>query len=655
MRHKADIALVVAAVLGLGAFVRFYDAAFIAAALDFRLSRPQIFQVAQSYLTARGVRLEGYDHCIAFAPRPQSYIYLERTLGTAALNERIRTGLAEPWPWTVRWFRPLQKEQFYVHVTPEGKAVGFSHQVPEDAPGANLSQDEARKVAERFLATDAGEDLKAYELKLSTTQGRKNRTDHEFTWKRIGSDVGDGDLRVAVAVQGSEVASLQRRFRTPEEFDRAFRRERAQARLLWSASYTALMGILVAAAVVLIRAARQGRLHLRPRVALLGLPVLALYALSAFNSIPLMKFDYETSVDYWLFLFREIDGDITTGAFNGLIVGLAACAGVWLGKDAWHKRDPLLARSKSTRLSLGAAGARGACLGMACLGYVVAFYLITARYLAAWSPIESKYSNCLGTYLPFVPPLTIGFVPAAIEELIFRLLSISLLYRLTGHRILSALLPAAVWGFGHSLYLTSPIYLRGLELTLPGFVHGLVFLRYDVATTVVAHFTYNAVIEAMPLLRSDVPFFVFCGLVSPALVALLMLLGAARYAQLRRRGVDAFCTIPLEVMPATSADLERLAALRGQPPSLPPDALVLAGRLQDETIGCITAVKREPPSAEIVDIFVAKPHRRRYCGTDLVDALTARLKSEAVTEITVRVPQDDRSSLAFWHRQGLAR
>ena len=55
------------------------------------------------------------------------------------------------WYWDVRFFKPLQKEEFHVHVDPGGRIVGYEHLVEEAAPGARLDRDAALARATDFL------------------------------------------------------------------------------------------------------------------------------------------------------------------------------------------------------------------------------------------------------------------------------------------------------------------------------------------------------------------------------------------------------------------------------------------------------------------------------------------------------------------------
>ena len=56
-------------------------------------------------------------------------------------------------------------------------------------------------------------------------------------------------------------------------------------------------------------------------------------------------------------------------------------------------------------------------------------------------------------------------------------------------RFLTLLIPGLVWAFAHSSYLTDPIWLRGVELTIATLLlYGLFFLKFGLVATIAAAF-----------------------------------------------------------------------------------------------------------------------------------------------------------------------
>lgn len=86
--------------------------------------------------------------------------------------------------WVTRYFRSLEKEEFYLGVHPEtGRILGFTHTIPEDRAGADLSSDAARQLAAQF-ATAHGLAVDGMDLKESQSEKRKARRDYTLVWRR---------------------------------------------------------------------------------------------------------------------------------------------------------------------------------------------------------------------------------------------------------------------------------------------------------------------------------------------------------------------------------------------------------------------------------------------------------------------------------------
>jgi len=166
-------------------------------------------------------------------------------------------------------------------------------------------------------------------------------------------------------------------------------------------------------------------------------------------------------------------------------------------------------------------------VGLFFLGYLTLFYLVGRRFLGVWLPAESPYSNVVSYYFPFLAPLAVSVMAAFSEEFTSRLFSISFLKRYLGLTPLALLVPAVVWAFAHSSYQVFPVYVRGIELTIGGIIFGLVFIKYDILSCIVAHYVVDAVLFATPLLGSENNYLRVSGFVVVGLGVVPLLLGLA--------------------------------------------------------------------------------------------------------------------------------
>ena len=100
--------------------------------------------------------------------------------GGVAQVERFAAEVPE---WQVRAFRPEEREEWQLAVDdPAAKVVRFEHSLREEAPGASLSVEEARRKAEAAV-TATGFDIGTLVFKEAKTEKRPARLDHTFTWK----------------------------------------------------------------------------------------------------------------------------------------------------------------------------------------------------------------------------------------------------------------------------------------------------------------------------------------------------------------------------------------------------------------------------------------------------------------------------------------
>ncbi len=655
--------------LGLALFLVFYDRAFPTAALDLDLSRVEIKQRAQDYLEARSHEVDDYRSAITFTGDYWASIYLQLTLGIPETNRLIRETQVPVWYWRARWFRPLQKEEFQVYLAPDGQVVALAHTLLEDAPGASLSQERARTLAQDYLRQDRGWDLADWEeISASSEERPGGRTDHSFRWKRRDWDVGESELRLAVTVQGDAVGGYDYWLKVPEVFQREFAQEQSVAGFVNGLSFDVSFGLM---GLILLLALWKARWQIpKSFSAALGpaLAVSAVSLLASLNELPLAKAWYSTTQEYALFWLNRVYGIVFGAVYNGAFVFVLWHLGRWMGKRVWPRQDRILPRRGDRRRRLARSGWRGLMLGLMMAGYVVLFYLVTTQLLGGWTPMSPDYSSAYATPLPFLGALETGLLPATWEELMFRLLGISAVLWLTRSftrlpepacRFLALLVPGALWGFAHLSYIRDPFYLRGIELTLAAvLLEGLFFLRFDLATTIVAHFVFNAGLGALPLLRSGEPYFVASGLVIVATMLAPLMPYAVQEIRRRLRGGGRDVMAPW-IRPGEPADLEALAALPVAGPDWgalldDPQAVVLCLQAGGEIVGAAAGriVDQAGTEGHVLAVYVAPPWRRRYWGSELVDVLRTRLQARGAASIQAEMRVGDKAGTRFVTSQG---
>lgn len=526
------IGFLLAGAAGLGLFVGLYDRTFPTAALDFKLSREQASAAAEGFLASEGIATKGFERAMVFEGDEDAQMFLEKRLGLQEANRLARTEVSV-WFWSVRWFRPEQKEEFRVELDPGGRAVGFRRLLLDTDPGGNLAQEEALPKVGAFLRA-RGFDLSGYDLIEKSSEKRERRTDHTFTYQKKGFRIFDlqsdslkvgepGTYRLRVTIQGDRVGGFREFLKVPEAFIRNYQEVRARANLLAQVAGVLWVALGLAMIVFLIRKTREGGVS-HETALYLGAAVAVAWLTAEFNSLPLTKFGYDTQVSYSSFILNALVTSLLGGVFYGLIVCLSGMSGGACFSEAFGsgRGSPLGRPSWQGILSAQTARAALIGYGLACLhlGYVTVFYLAGIRYLGVWAPAETTYSNAFSTSIPWIYALQIGLAAATLEEFFFRLFAVSYLKRLLGRTWMAVLIPAVIWAFLHSTYAVEPIYIRGVELTVVGVMFGLVFLRFGIWATVIAHYAYDAALVALPMIKSSSLYFRASGLVVVGIVLL---------------------------------------------------------------------------------------------------------------------------------------
>ena len=526
---RALLLWVMLGIVGVVFAQRYFFRAFPEASVDFHVSRGEALQHAQSFLTGVGEDVSGYRSAIVFDLDDNAKTYLERELGLQQAN-RLMSSQLNIWYWDVRFFRPQQEEEFHVRVSPAGNVVGYDHKVPEARAGPTADRTAAQATAQSFLSGKLGVDLKDWDFlpEEANSNKRPNRLDWSFTWEKHGFRAKEAPYRVQVTLLGDRVGGAEQYLQVPETWKRGFERLRSgndTLALVFTIPYILLLG---AAVWLAIKLTHRGQTSWRGAI-LLGALVAAMLFLQNLNDWPLWSASYDTNTSYGSFLALKLGAAVLISVLTALTITLVLPAG-----------EPLYRASQPDRLQLSkiftargfrskeffSAAVVGISLAAAHIGYVVAFYVIASQYFGAWAPQELNYQESINTAFPWISGAAIGLLASTNEEFTFRLFAIPFFAKLTRSRWVAVILPAFLWSFLHSNYPQEPAYIRGIEIGLFGIVAGIVMLRWGILATLIWHYTVDASLVGLFLIRSNSLYFKISGaVVAAAAVAPLAFAG----------------------------------------------------------------------------------------------------------------------------------
>ena len=520
MRRPAVwIALVVlsagAAVIG----IRYFPRAFSIVALDITMDRGRALDDARAIAARDALGPADYRQAASFSGNQEAQTFVELEGGGKEMFTRLlRDRLYDAFTWRVRLFKDGDPHEATLQFAPDGRPIGFTEKLKEDAPGAALDADAARRLAEAGATARWNVDLGRFALVEQGQERRPSgRIDHTFTYERSDVTLNEGRIRLRLDVGGDRLTGVTHVIKIPEAFTRRYATMRSANELIGIGSAVGLALLYVGGGigVGLFFMMRRRWVLWRPAVAW-GLAVAGLQTLAGANEFPLLWMSYDTAIPRSTFVAQQVA--FLLAGFVGFAVffSLSFMAAETLTRRAFG-RHPQLWRVWSRE-----AGASVPILGRTVAGYLlvsvffaydVLLYAITTRAFGWWSPAEALvHPDVLATYAPWLSAIANSFQAGFWEEALFRAVPIAgaaLIGDRFGQRklfiVLAFVIQSVIFGAGHAAYPNQPSYARPVELILPSIGFGLLYLRYGLLPGIILHFAFDVVWFALPIFLANAP------------------------------------------------------------------------------------------------------------------------------------------------------
>ena len=376
-RRRVLAAIIVAAVLAAVAALVPVDRI---RGTDFKLDVPQTRTAADAFVRSRGLDPNAFHNVVypdnSFSGLTAKY-FLERR--PVSYLQKMATDYHAFLDWTVRYYKPLDKEEIQVSLDPEsGRVIEFHHELPEDRPGADIPPEAARAIAAQYVAS-RGFDLGKLVLKETNTEKRKARRDHSMIWEATPGDprnLDEAHYRINVAVAGDKVVRFSTFWKLPEEYSRERRRTTALEIVLTGIRVLAIAGAVLLGLWIVIQKTRQRELRWKPALTI-GVVIAAAGAVGSICSYPLLFRGFNTAWTLEMFRAMMLVGLLIgiIGMFIAAVFGGALLAAV--------RPDCLAALAAANRRKLARDALLSLLLGAAAFLFLSQFRtLLTAQFHA---------------------------------------------------------------------------------------------------------------------------------------------------------------------------------------------------------------------------------------------------------------------------------
>ncbi|MEI7792520.1 MAG: type II CAAX endopeptidase family protein [Candidatus Berkelbacteria bacterium] len=492
--------LLVFLLIGIAGFLIFWklgDRAFQQFDIRFKITKNEATSKSIEFAKEMNLSTDGYKQITIFDTE-NGKEYLEKEVGIPETS-KLAENDAVIWDYTTRFVKPLQKEEFSVKYLPNGRFVGFTHTLDENAKGEFITVDKAKSVAEQFLTTKSNINLSDWYLVSSENLKKPNRIDTTFTYEKLNSKAKDATLRLTVGLSGSEVTSYSEFVKVPESWERGMTNEVSKSFLSQGIFETLYFLLLIIPAIILFFT-KLRKTNFRYKFAFIVSGIFfIIYLLNSLNLISLALFDYNTTQSWASFIGSVTTLSVLSALLETISLFFVLVVGEVLYREAFPDKmalEKIFAKSGLRTKTVNYFMLAGVSLAFVMIVYQIVYYFLGHK-AGFWAPAEISYSNLYSTYAPWIYPLMIGFIAAVSEEVAFRLFGITFLKKFLKNTWVAIIVSGVIWAFLHSSYTQIPWFVRGLELSIVGVAFGIIYVRFGLIPSIIAHFTFNAFTTAM--------------------------------------------------------------------------------------------------------------------------------------------------------------
>ncbi len=482
------------------------------ASFDFVLTRTEIREKANAYLRSLGYDPKSYQQDAVFRFDGVTHLQLQGKGGVRGANDAFRTDTLITHEWQISWYdRSLPASQFpesfQVWMSPAGRPLGFERKIPDSTVLPSLPHTDARLMAEQFLLKQHI-DPASYALENAAELKLAGRVDHKFEWIRHDSGA---DVHVSVRVQGDAVGEYRRTAEPGADMRRGFSDALTTMTFLSAFSFAVLFLLFFFVVILFLKKYHEGEVGTQTGF-LVFIGVFGVSFLMALNEYAgsgafaiigdLNKFNTRIVLfGINVFIIQLFIGVLAFAAWSvGESASRTVCPAKMTGADSALLR-------KYLTYDFGSGIVQGYAWGLLLLGaYAAAMYLLLKT--TGVRLFANNVSSLPDATFPAIHPVLLGFSTAAFCEIVFRLFFLCVLREKTGKVWPGFLVSLLLWCGAAFTIWDLPFGTTGpvgsiIIAALFGIIFSILFIRFDLVTTIVANFVITAVNAAIPILTGS--------------------------------------------------------------------------------------------------------------------------------------------------------
>lgn len=494
---------IVLGIIGLISFVTQFKTAFPVASLDLSMPKEKIEEKAVKFADFLSYSPDEAIVSTIFSSASTAKTFLDYKLGGQVANKLMKEEIPVFY-WQTRICKQNSTEEAYVYSWTDGKVQGFYHTIAKEKKIPSISHEEAKKLVFDYAKEKTRIPVQDWKLIEDKVDKKLNRTDHIFVFEDKTRQYESARLRAKFKVMGNYVGSFDEYLHVPEDFKRHYGKLRSTNTLLRTIARS--LGFVLDGAVLIIFIWALVKRMIRWRfVGYVFLTSIVVFLFAGINIVPSLIFSYDTAMGFWEYMVQNLGVCLLAVGFGGLYFSLLAASA-----DAIYRKwapdsiafenlfSPKSSRQKATLVGLGFAFL----YLFFSLGYQCLFYIIGQKF-GVWCPLGVQDEAALGLVFSASFAMFVGYFASISEEIVYRVVGITLLTKVFRNVWIANLIQAIVWGFAHSSYPQQPAYTRGVELSIEGFISGAFFIKFGLLPSLLSHYMFNVTVSSVPSFCSD--------------------------------------------------------------------------------------------------------------------------------------------------------